>query len=103
MILSAGHGLLDPERRIAPYDVALTDLSAGERRNWGRRVISQLEDRLGSLAGTTFEIHAGSPYRNAIEAGIAERGGTVTAPLEGLGMGEQLAWYTPDSAARGRR
>jgi hypothetical protein len=103
MILSAKHGLLDPERRIAPYDVALSDLSANERRRWGRRVISQLEDRLGSLDGTTFEIHAGSPYRRAIEAGIVERGGTVTAPLEGLGMGEQLAWYTSATDRRGRR
>jgi hypothetical protein len=88
MILSAKHGLLDPERRIAPYNIALSDLSADERRSWGRRVIRQLEDRLGSLAGTKFEIHAGSLYRRAIEAGVVERGGTVTAPLEGLGMGE---------------
>jgi hypothetical protein len=100
LILSAKHGLVDPERRIAPYDLALSDLSADERRKWGGRVIGQLEDRLGSLTGTTFDIHAGSAYRRAIEPGILERGGTVTAPLEGLGMGEQLAWYGADAAGQ---
>ena len=92
MILSAKHGLLDPETQIAPYDLALAALSAAEQRAWGEHVVGQLEERLGSLAGTTFEVHAGRAYRRAIEPGIAERGGSVAAPLEGLGMGEQLAW-----------
>ena len=100
MILSAKYGLVDPDRRIAPYDVTLGDLPADERRKWGRRVVGQLEDRFDPLAETTFEIHAGSLYCRAIEPGIVERGGTVTAPLAGLGIGEQLAWYAAGVVGR---
>jgi hypothetical protein len=102
LILSAKHGLIDPEQRIAPYDLALGQLSAPQRLAWGERVARQLEDRLESIAGTTFEVHAGAAYRRAIERGIAERGGTVTAPLAHLGQGEQLAWYTTGAPGAGR-
>jgi hypothetical protein len=94
LILSAKHGLIDPDKRIAPYDLALGQLSAAQRRVWGERVVRQLERRLGRIAGTTFELHAGAAYRRAIQPGITERGGSVTAPLAHLGQGEQLAWYT---------
>jgi Family of unknown function (DUF6884) len=103
LILSAKHGLIDPERRIAPYDLALGQLSARERRAWGESVVRQLEDRLGSIAGTTFEVHAGALYMRAIEPGIVERGGKVTAPLAHLGQGKQLAWYTTSAARSSRR
>jgi hypothetical protein len=96
LILSAKYGMLDPETRISPYDLALGDLSALERRAWGERVVGELEDRFGSLAGTTLEVHAGAAYRRAIEPGVTERGGTVIAPVAGLGMGKQLAWYAVD-------
>lgn len=103
LILSAKHGLVDPERRIAPYDLALGQLSAPERRAWGERVVRQLEDRLGSISGTTFEVHAGALYRQGVEPGIVERGGKVTAPLAHLGQGKQLAWYTAGAAGSSRR
>jgi hypothetical protein len=103
LILSAKHGLIDPEKRIAPYDLALGQLSARERRAWGESVVRQLEDRLRSIAGTTFEVHAGALYRRAIEPGIVERGGKVTAPLARLGQGEQLAWYTTQASRSSRR
>ena len=41
-ILSAKHGLLAPETKIAPYDLALADLPAAERRAWSRRVLDDL-------------------------------------------------------------
>jgi hypothetical protein len=84
LILRAKHGLIDQDRRIAPYDLALGQLSARERRAWGERVVRQLEDWFGSIGGTTFEVHAGALYRRAIEPGIVERGGKVTAPLAHL-------------------
>jgi len=103
LILSARHGLIDPDRRIAPYDLALGQLTAAQRREWGERVARQLEEKLGPIAGTTFELHAGAVYRRAIEPGIAERGGVVTAPLARLGQGEQLAWYRASEGTSSRR
>jgi hypothetical protein len=67
LILSALHGLVEPEQLLEPYDLALTDLPVGERRAWGARVVAALEDRFGQLQGTTFEVHAGAVYRQAIE------------------------------------
>jgi hypothetical protein len=61
---------------------------------WGERVVRRLEDRLGPIAGTAFELHAGAMYRRATESGIAEHGEIVIAPLAHLGQGEQLVWYT---------
>jgi hypothetical protein len=103
LILSAKYGLLDPEKRIQPYDLALGQLSAKERRSWGDQVVRQLEDRLGAIAGTTFEVHAGAPYVRSIEPGIVQSGGRISAPLAHLGQGKQLAWYTASEATSSRR
>src|SRR5687767_11754982 len=59
-ILSALYGLLDPDELIAPYDLALADVSAVERRAWAEEVAHSLEQRVGPLAVVTSEIHAGS-------------------------------------------
>jgi hypothetical protein len=103
LILSAKHGLLEPDKRIAPYELALGKMPAAERRAWGERVVRQLEDQLGSISGTTFEVHAGAAYRRAIEPGIVERGGKLTSPLAHLGQGKQLAWYTTQASRSSRR
>jgi hypothetical protein len=93
LILSAKHGLIDPRRRIAPYDVALRDLDARARGRWGNRVIASLVERYGTLDGITFEIHAGDAYRRAITPGLIALGAHVDVPLTGLTMGRQLQWY----------
>ena len=41
-ILSAKHGLLAPDIEIAPYDLALSDLTVAERRAWSQRVLDHL-------------------------------------------------------------
>jgi len=58
LILSAKHGLVDPARRIAPYDLALSDLRAAARRRWGERVVGALVERFGSIVDVVFEVHA---------------------------------------------
>ena len=99
MILSAKHGLVDPDARFAPYDLALTDLRAKERRAWGERVVRALERRFGDLNGIVLEVHAGGAYRRAIEPAVLERGGRVDAPLRGLPLGSQLRWYASRSSS----
>ena len=41
-------------------------------------------------------LHAGEFYRRPIERRLL---GSVAAPLEGLGIGEPLAWYTQPEGA----
>ena len=43
LILSAKHGLVEPTRVLRPYDMALGDLRAGQRRAWGGRVVDSLK------------------------------------------------------------
>jgi hypothetical protein len=99
LILSAKHGLVDPDKRLEPGDLALGDLGAADRRSWGERVARTLERRFGSVDGITFEVHAGEAYRRAIEPGVAIRGGRIVVPLAGLQLGEQLSWYRVRAAS----
>ena len=94
-ILSAKHGLLDPDRRIDPYECALTDLRADERRAWSARVLAELERRVPSVRDRLIEIHAGAAYVvHGLEEGLREAGAKVDRPLAGIaGVGRQLAWY----------
>jgi hypothetical protein len=88
-ILSALHGLVDPETRVEPYDLCLQQLSSAERSVWGRRVARDLRDRFGATT-IVLHLHAGAAYRDSIVGAVPH---TVEAPLIGLRIGEQLAWY----------
>ena len=94
-ILSAAHGLVAPEERLHDYERTLNRMTAGERRAWGERVIEDLRTRLGDLAGLVVEVHAGSHYVKAVEAGLRASGATIVVPTAHLGLGEELAWYGP--------
>jgi hypothetical protein len=93
LILSAKHGVVEPDEEIAPYDVALSSASMSQRKEWGRQVVAQLEEHHGSLQGHIFEIHAGDEYVSAIAGPLAAVGASLLRPLQGLGIGEQLQWY----------
>lgn len=93
-ILSALHGLLDPETVIEPYERTLTTASRAERRRWAERVLAQLERVLGrDLSRYVFEAHAGKAYLDELVCRLEERGGRVERPLDGLGLGRRLAFY----------
>lgn len=103
-ILSAAYGLVQPERAIESYDVAMADLTIDERQAWGVKVGNQLERALLDLAslagplierfeGYSFEVHAGNLYVWPLIGPLTGRGGELELPLRGLGIGRQLAWY----------
>lgn len=92
-ILSAQHGLVAPSEVIEPYDLHLSSTTRSYRLDWGERVVTDLESRLGGLDGQTIEVHAGAAYTEAIRVGVAAAGATLVEPLSGLTMGERLAWY----------
>ena len=93
LILSARHGLVHPDQVLAANDLSLRQLSAAEREAWGDRVATELTDRFP--AGTVLWFHAGALYRAAIAPVVVHQ---VRAPLAGLGIGQQLAWYRRHSA-----
>lgn len=92
-ILSAKHGLVGPDEVIEPYDVYLKGMPAPYREWWGRTVLDQLTRVVGPLRGLTIEIHASSAYVQQVASRMAAAGAVVVAPLEGLTMGQRLAWY----------
>jgi hypothetical protein len=92
-IVSALHGLLKPEQVVDPYDVRLSDLTWEERHALAAKVAEDLAREVGPLAGCVFEVHAGEEYARMIAIGLRPHGVAITAPLRGLRIGEQLAWY----------
>ena len=94
-ILSAKHGLVAPEKTIAPYDLALTDLRAAERRTWSQKILDDLAATVPELRGSTIEIHAGKAYAEfGLEDGLDNLGAKVRRPLAHIsGIGAQIAWY----------
>jgi hypothetical protein len=94
LIVSALYGVLDPDETITPYDFTLKRVGRRERAAWGELVASQLEQRLGVLAGRTFELHAGVTYVEPIRDALSTSGARLVTPLEGLGIGMQLHWYS---------
>ena len=89
-ILSAKHGLLDPDRVIAPYDLSLKSMTAAGRRIWAKGVLRSLLPRLKGSDDVVFL--AGNVYRENLVSPIREHGCGVEEPMEGLRIGEQLNW-----------
>lgn len=99
-ILSAKYGLVGPEEWIEPYETYLPEMDASYQRAWGRLVVEQLRHSVGPLDGRVIEIHAGSTYLEAIRSRLTELGAIVLEPLDGLRMGERLAWYGHEQDAQ---
>jgi len=95
-ILSALHGLLDPEREIDPYNVTLSYvppkkrrnglvvLNADEKRAWGKRVVASLQEE-ADLMNDEFIVFAGEEYIKPIQDDILK----LINPLEGLRSGKR--------------
>ena len=89
-ILSAKYGLLHPDRVVEPYDVTLNSLPVADRREWARNVLADLGSHLAGVDTVVFL--AGKRYRQFLEGSLAAKGVTVSVPMEGLRIGEQLSW-----------
>jgi hypothetical protein len=88
-ILSAKHGLLDPSQAIEPYEMTLNTMDSPTRQKWARRVLCQIADNIPT--GKVI-ILAGRRYREFLRSPMQDRGYSVEVPMEGLGIGQQLAW-----------
>ena len=88
-ILSALHGLVDPEQVIVPYEKTLNDMPIDERKKWGAFVSEQLVN----IPGGRLIVLAGQRYREFIET----KNHIIDVPLKGLGIGQQLAWFSAEN------
>jgi hypothetical protein len=96
-ILSAHYGLLHEKQMIAPFDRAMRQLSASQRRDWAVRVHIQLLDQLRkqSIAWEEIELvafYAGEDYRTFLIELFPETI-PVVVPLAGLPIGKQLRFF----------
>jgi hypothetical protein len=93
-ILSAKHGLLDPDGEpIDPYDETLTGARVETKREWAERVAEQLDEAGHLSEDTTLVIHAEQDYYEELLPLIEETGVTIELLTEGLRLGEKQAWY----------
>jgi hypothetical protein len=90
-VLSAKHGLLKQNQEIAPYDLTLNSMKTGERKEWAKMVMKQIED-LG-INITRADFYAGQRYREHLIPVLIQNGIRCTVPMEGKAIGEQLSFY----------
>lgn len=89
-ILSAEHGILDPNDVIEPYERTLKTMGVAEKRAWAARVASQMETKLP--AADEVIVLAGMDYRTYLMPYLRSRFASVVIPMEGLTSGRQLNW-----------
>lgn len=91
-ILSAKHGLLNPNDKIEPYEQTLKIMDAAERRVWAAKVIDQMDILLPDADKVI--ILAGVDYRTNLMQYLYGRFASIDIPLKGLKSGQQLQWLT---------
>lgn len=89
-ILSARYGLVEPGRRVEPYDITPEGLSETALRAWSLLALHALLDR--TEPGDSITILAGDDFREFLEPELESRGYDVSVPLAGRRIGEQLQW-----------
>jgi len=85
LILSAKYGLLRLDEEIEPYEKTLNKMPLEERKEWARKVISQLKE-ISNIKKDNFIFLAGKKYRKFILPYLMK----YEIPMEGLGIGKQL-------------
>lgn len=96
MILSAQHGLIGPETPVLYYDRRIDDLTADDRSDLQASIIKELIALFGSeeaIEGKIVEMHAPAQYVELVREVVEDFRPEIETPLEGLGIGEQMAFY----------
>lgn len=109
-VLSARHGVLDPDQVADPYDFTIKQrmTEAWAPKPWAVGVIQRCfrlagrhavkppgEEYARFVEPLTVEIHAGVDYVRAVELAVPAFRTDITLvhPVAGMGIGEQKAWY----------
>lgn len=89
MILSAKHGLLEPETMIEPYERSLYECKREERKIWAKKVAGEIESKIPF--GSTIIILAGNIYREFLIP-LLEENYSIEIPMKGLKIGQQKSF-----------
>lgn len=90
-ILSAKYQLVEPRLMISPYNETLNTMGKADRCRWAEGVVAKLRDILSHEDHVV--ILAGGRYRELLVPAIGKIGCTISVPLVGLRIGEQLRWF----------
>ena len=90
-ILSAKHGLLNPDFTIDPYNKTLNEMSTTGKREWAARVIGHLKQVVSH--SDRIVLFAGECYRQFLVDDLSKICGVVEVPLKSLPIGKQLQWF----------
>jgi hypothetical protein len=95
MIVSAHYGIIAPHEPVLTYDKRVDELTAPEMVAWADKVRARIVRYFEGFGcnGKTIELHAGAAYYRALRAGLHGLGITIVCPMEGKGIGAQLAAY----------
>jgi hypothetical protein len=80
-VLSAKHGLLEPDATVQPYDASLASLAREARRSWAERVIGQL--LAAHYDVRRFVLLTENEYRNDLVPLLVETKHSILEPLLG--------------------
>lgn len=87
-VLSAEHGVVEPDTVLAPYEKSLKYMPAAARKQWARMVQQQLAGALPQKSSVI--VLAGTRYREGLVPFLTANGHTVSIPMKGLSFGKQL-------------
>lgn len=87
-ILSARHGLLDPQTLIEPYDVTLKTMPRAARLEWGQTTGAQLSGVVKRR--DVVSLFCGEEYIEPLRPALDRLGVMVDAPLATLSLGQRL-------------
>ena len=89
-ILSAKHGVLQPDTIIEPYEKTLNQMTKPERMAWAEEVQKTVVDLIAP--GGMVTMLAGERYRENLISFLEAHGHHVAVPMAGLPLGMQLRW-----------
>lgn len=84
-ILSAKYGIIGKDCLIVPYDESMNNKTKTERNEWCKSIMGIL---MHLHNYDDIYVHAGKNYADCA------KGMKCHYPLKGLGIGQQLKWYT---------
>jgi len=90
-VISAKYGLIHRDSVIEPYDMTLNTMSGIDCQKWASMVFGQILEAMPN--GGNIDIFAGDRYRKYLMPMLENAGYQVRVPLQGLGIGQQLAWF----------
>jgi len=93
MILSAKYGLIKPDDKLAPYDLALGDRSPQERGRWAVQVQDQVDALELAQGPSRFTLLAGEAYATWVRPVDS-----VVQPMAGMMIGRRLQWLNEQLA-----